>query len=109
MRVLHLKAKPSRAAAIKLDVAIDRNWRSAGTLRTRLGCILALPWNADRPCSTRNGQTKQVEPVVMDTTVPLTEPDLDSARILVAERWDMCNSAHREFHIIHYEAAQWIK
>uniref|UniRef100_A0A7S1HVW5 Uncharacterized protein n=1 Tax=Eutreptiella gymnastica TaxID=73025 RepID=A0A7S1HVW5_9EUGL len=31
-----------------------------------------MPRNADRPCSTQNGQTRQAEPVAIDTAVPLT-------------------------------------
>ena len=44
----------------------------------------------------------------MDPRMHLTGSYLASARCLVTERWSMCNTALREFHAIHYKAAQWI-
>jgi len=88
-------------AAIKLYVTIDRSWRSAGALRTRLRSIIALPRNADPPSSTRSGETEQAVSVAMDATIPLIEPDLATARILVAERWDICTCGERELHTSH--------
>jgi len=108
VRVLHLAAKPSRVAAIKLYLTIQRSWRLAGALQNRLHSISSLPWNADRPLSTQNDGAEQGVSVAMHATKPLSELDLATARILVAERWDTHTCAQRELHIIHYKAAQWI-
>jgi len=108
VRAFHLEAKPSRVAATKLYVAIDRSWRLAGALRTRLHSIITLPWNADWPSSTRNGETDERVSVATDATKPLSEPDLATAPILVAKWWDICTCAQREVHIIHYKATRWI-
>ena len=107
VRVLHLEAKPSRTSAIRLYVAIDRSWRSAGTLQAKLHCIIAAPWSAGRPSSAGSSKPK-AKLVAADSTVSLTGLNLASTQSLVTERWDMCDTAQRELHIIHYKATQWI-
>mmetsp|Transcript_61248 Transcript_61248/g.109250 ORF Transcript_61248/g.109250 Transcript_61248/m.109250 type:complete len:98 (+) Transcript_61248:262-555(+) len=85
VRVPYLEANPSRAAAIKLYLAIDRRWRSAGA---RLHSIIAWPWHADRtPRNTLVGADQRPSEIIEPAEL-LTEPDLATARIIVAERWD---------------------
>mmetsp|Transcript_94370 Transcript_94370/g.163122 ORF Transcript_94370/g.163122 Transcript_94370/m.163122 type:complete len:86 (+) Transcript_94370:164-421(+) len=62
----------------ELGISID--------LTTKLRRIISLPWNADRPSSTGSSKCNQVEPVAIDTKVPLAELDLAFAQVLVAER-----------------------
>jgi len=105
IRVLHLEAKPTRAAAIKLYLAVDRNWRSSGALHDRLSSIISSPLLLDRPSSTRIGGTDLRVSITIDTTDLPAEPGLASGSA-VAEQWDTHTCAQKELHIIHYKAGQ---
>ena len=107
VRLLHLEAKPCRTSAIRLYAAISRSWVSAGTLRAKLHRIIAAPWNPGGSPGAGVGKPR-AELATVDPRMHLTGSYLASARGLVTERWNMCNTALREFHAIHYKAAQWI-